>query len=70
MIALAYIGVLMVVAGMAGLGYCIRAGIRIRTEKPAPEVARARLQKLVAVNLGSVAAAALGLGMVVMGLTL
>lgn len=70
MIAFAYIGVLMVLAGMAGLGYCIRAGVRIRAEKPAPEVARARLQRLIAVNLGSVAAAALGLGLVVVGLTL
>ncbi|MBP7241322.1 hypothetical protein [Amaricoccus sp.] len=70
MTVLVVLGVLVVVAGLAGLGHCIRTGYAIRREKPDPEVARARLRRLVAVNLASVAAAALGLMMVVMGLTL
>ncbi|MBP7001778.1 hypothetical protein [Amaricoccus sp.] len=70
MTALVVLGIVVVAAGLAGLGHCIRTGYAIRRDKPAPEVARARLQRLVAVNLASVAAAALGLMMVVMGLTL
>ncbi|MBA3325597.1 MAG: hypothetical protein H0T41_10200 [Rhodobacteraceae bacterium] len=70
MTALLILGVLIVAAGLFGLGYCIRAGFVIRREKPAPEVARARLQRLVAVNLGSVGLAALGLALVVAGLAL
>lgn len=63
-------GLALVAAGLGGLGYCMRAGFAIRAEKPAPEVLRSRLHRLVAVNLGSVALAALGLGLVVAGLLL
>jgi len=70
MTIMAVLGVAMVAAGLGGLGYCIRAGVAIRREKPSPEVARARLTRLVAVNLGSVALAALGLGVVVIGLAM
>jgi hypothetical protein len=70
MTALVLIGAAMTAAGLGGLGYCIREGFVIRRDKPLPEVARARLQRLVAVNLGSVATAALGLAVVVAGLML
>lgn len=70
MTALVVLGIAMVAAGLAGLGHCIRTGYAIRREKPDPEAARARLQRLVAVNLASVAGAALGLALVVVGLTL
>jgi hypothetical protein len=63
-------GLVLVALGLGGLGYCMRAGFAIRAEKPAPEVLRARLHRLVAVNLGSVGLAALGLGCVVAGLLL
>lgn len=67
MTALVYLGAALAAAGIGGLGYCILEGLRVRREKPAPEVVRARLQKLVAINLGSVALAALGLMAVVVG---
>ena len=67
---LVILGGLMVLAGLGGLGYCIRAGLVIRRDKPDPETVRARLQGLVALNLGSVALAALGLGVIVVGLVL
>lgn len=67
---LVIIGVVLVALGLGGLGYCVRAGFVIRAEKPAPEVLRAELHRLVAINLGSVALAALGLGLVVAGLLL
>jgi hypothetical protein len=70
MMALTILGAAMVAAGLGGLGHCIREGYAVRRDKPAPDVARARLQRLVAINLGSVALAALGLGCVVLGLTL
>lgn len=70
MTVLVILGALLAAAGLGGLGYCIRAGFAIRRDKPPPEVARAQLQKLVAVNLGSVALAALGLAVVVAGLML
>lgn len=68
--ALAILGVAMVASGLIGLGLCVREGFVIRRDKPSPDEVRRRLQRLVAINLGSVAVAALGLGVVVMGLTL
>lgn len=70
MIVLVVLGIILVLAGLGGLAHCIRTGYAIRREKPGPDAARARLQRLVAVNLASVAGAALGLAMVVVGLTL
>lgn len=67
---LVILGALMVAAGLGGLAYCVRVGFAIRRDKPAPEIVRDRLQKLVAINLGSVALAALGLGVIVVGLVL
>jgi hypothetical protein len=70
MTALLILGSVLVAAGLGGLGYCIRTGFAIRRGKPAPEAARAQLQRLVAVNLASVGLAALGLAIVVAGLML
>lgn len=70
MTALVILGAILAAAGLGGLGYCIRAGFAIRRDKPAPEVARARLQRLVAVNLASVGLATLGLALVVAGVML
>ncbi len=70
MIVLVILGVVLVVASLVGLGHCIREGFRVRRDKLEPEAARARLQRLVAVNLGSMGLAALGLICVVMGVTL
>ncbi len=70
MTLLVILGVVLVSASLAGLGYCIREGFRVRREKPAPEIARARLRRLVAVNLGSMGLAAFGLVCVVLGVIL
>jgi hypothetical protein len=64
------LGMLMVGAGLVGLAYCVREGLTIRREKPDPNDARQKLHRLVAVNLGSVALAAFGLGVVVVGFAL
>lgn len=68
--ALVVLGSLVTAAGIAGLGYCILAGFRIRKAGLPPAEITARLQKLLAVNLGSVATAALGLAILVAGLML
>jgi hypothetical protein len=65
-----FLGVIVVAAGLVGLGYCVQQGFAIRRSGLPPETANARLQRLVAVNLGSVALAALGLALVVIGLML
>ncbi len=70
MTLLVLLGALLTALGLFGLGYCIRQGFVIRRDKPSPEVARSALQRLVAVNLGSVALATIGLVLVVAGLML
>ena len=63
-------GAILVAAGLFGLGFCIRTGYGIKREKPDPDEVRARLNRLLAINLGSVGLAALGLAMLVAGLML
>lgn len=62
------LGVLLTIAGLAGLAWCIVQGLRIRRAGPPPEEIHARLHRLIALNLGSVALAALGLACLVAGL--
>ena len=63
-------GILMPGAGLAGLAYCVVEGVRIRRAGLPPDEIHRRLHKLLAVNLGSVGLAALGLAMLVAGLLL
>jgi hypothetical protein len=63
-------GVVLTLAGLAGLGWCILQGLRIRRAGLPPAEVHARLHKLIAINLGSVAVAALGLAAVCAGLLL
>lgn len=65
------LGAVLVIAGLAGLGYCIWVGLAVRRSvNRDPAAARARLSHLVAVNLASLCTAALGLALVVVGLFL
>lgn len=70
MFFLQIIGALLTLAGLGGLGYCIRDGYRIRRGGLTQEAVRQRLNRLVAINLASVAVAAIGLAMLVAGLML
>ena len=65
---LVFLGALLTAAGLAGLVYCILQGFRIRRAGLPPEAIHARLHRLLAINLGSVALAALGLALLVAGL--
>jgi hypothetical protein len=64
------IGLMLTVAGLAGLGWCILEGLRIRRAAPPAAEIHAQLHKLLAINLGSVAVAGLGLAAVVAGILL
>jgi uncharacterized membrane protein len=63
------IGAILILAGLAGLGYCIWKGFRIRRGALPADQARPLLQQLVAVNLGSVALATFGLILLFVGLS-
>lgn len=65
---LAPLGLTVTIAGLVGLGYCIVQGLRIRRAGLPPAEIHARLHRLLAVNLASVALAALGLAILVAGL--
>ena len=70
MSVLVWIGAAMALAGLGGLGWCIREAGRVRRTNPTPEEARKVLMRLTPVNLGSVAVAFLGLGLVAVALIL
>jgi hypothetical protein len=67
---LAPLGLIVTLAGLCGLGYCILQGLKIRRASLPPAEIHARLHRLLAINLGSVALAALGLAIVLAGLML
>jgi len=67
---LAPIGLVMTLAGLAGLGWCILQGLRIRRAALPPAEVHAQLHRMLAINLGSVGLAALGLAALVAGLLL
>ncbi len=66
----ALLGLVLTITGLAGLGYCVWQGIRIRGRNLPPAEIHARLHRLIAVNLGSVALSALGLAVLVFGVLL
>jgi hypothetical protein len=65
--ALVWGGALMAALGLAGLLWCVLVAARARRERLEGAAMEARLRKLVAINLGSLAVSALGLMMVAMG---
>ena len=68
--ALVPIGTVITLLGLAGLVWCIIAAARVRSEGLSDEDAKARLGRLVALNLGSLAIAGIGLMCVIVGLFL
>ena len=66
---LIYIGAVLAILGIGGVGYCVTRAVKIRKE-PDEVKAKEMLQSLIAWNLGSMAVAAMGLIMVVMGMVL
>ena len=68
--ALSLLGLVMSIAGLGGLGWCIAQGLKIRRAGLPPAEIHARLHRMIAINLGSVGLAALGLAVLVAGLLL
>ena len=68
--ALVLIGAVFTCLGLVGLGWCIREAMRARREETGDDPLKARLQRVVAVNLGALAVSALGLMMVILGVIL
>jgi hypothetical protein len=68
--AFIWIGTLCTLVGLAGLGWCIREASRARREESEDAALKARLQKVVAWNLGALAVSALGLMLVILGVFL
>lgn len=63
-------GTALVLAGLAALGWCIVTVARLRKAGLDDETMRARMQRVVAVNLGALALSGIGLMMVVLGIFL
>ena len=63
-------GAVVTLIGLGLLIWCILLALRIRRAGGTDEEIRARLQKLVALNLGALGLSGLGLMMVVMGVVL
>jgi hypothetical protein len=68
--ALIWMGAALTLVGIALLGWCIVLAVRARRAGLDDAALRARLQKVVAVNLGALALSGLGLMLVVVGVFL
>ncbi|WP_417279349.1 hypothetical protein [Celeribacter sp.] len=68
--ALIWGGVALTLAGVALLGYCILAALKAKKAGGTDEDIRARLQKIVALNLVALLISAMGLGAVTIGIIL
>lgn len=66
--AMVWAGVTLTLLGLVGLVWCIVLAMRARRAGGTAEEMRARLQRVVALNLGAMGLSALGLGCVVFGL--
>ena len=68
--ALIWIGAGLTLIGLFGLIWCIVIAMRARKEGLDDAAMKARLQKVVALNLGALAVSAIGLMTVIMGVFL
>ena len=65
--ALVPVGSIITLLGLGGLVYCIVIVMRARRANLPDDKMKARLQKVVAMNLGALAVSAIGLMIVIMG---
>lgn len=64
------VGAVLSLLGVAGLGYCVFLAMRAKREAQNPDEMRAKLQRVVAMNMGALGVSALGLMLVVAGIAL
>lgn len=67
---LIFAGVALSILGIIGIFWCIFLALKARREGGTDDQIRARLQRLVALNLGALLISAFGLMLVVMGVIL
>lgn len=70
MVWLVWIGAGLTAAGLVLIGYCIGAALRVRRSDLPDDQMRARLQRVVFINMGALLLSALGLMSVVLGVFL
>ncbi len=70
MAVLIWVGACVSVLGLAGIGYCIASAMRARREQLDDDAMRARMQRIVAINMAAFFVSAIGLMMVVVGIIL
>ncbi|MEC9432832.1 MAG: hypothetical protein VYD87_07985 [Pseudomonadota bacterium] len=70
MAILVWIGAVVALAGLAGLGWCIRQAMSLRGAAAEPEEVRRILRRLQVVNFAAVGVAFIGLAMVAVGVIL
>ena len=70
MASLIWIGALVSLLGVAALLYCIAIAAKARKSGLDDEAMKARLQRIVAINMGALFLSAIGLMMVVFGILL
>ena len=64
------LGAVVSLVGVAGLGWCIQLALKARRESGSDEDLRARLQRVVVLNMAALGVSALGLMLVVTGIVL
>ncbi len=62
------LGLVFIVVGLGGLGYCIRLAHRIRTMNPSDDEIKGAFYRISAANMASMGSAFLGLALVLAGL--
>ncbi len=67
---LVWIGALLTLIGVAGLIWCVLIAVRAKREGLDDEAMKAKLQKVVALNMGAMGISAIGLMCVVLGIML
>jgi hypothetical protein len=67
---LVWIGAILTLLGVVGLIWCVLIAVRAKRENLSDSAMKARLQKVVALNMGALALSAIGLMCVVLGLFL
>ncbi|NQW14727.1 MAG: hypothetical protein HQ479_10775 [Rhodobacter sp.] len=67
---LIYLGVFIALLGLAGLGWCIWLAVSAKRANLPDAEMKARLQKVVALNMAAMGLSAMGLMMIVIGIAL
>lgn len=70
MTVLVYVGTLLALVGLSALGYCIYAAVAAKRAGLPDTELRARLQRIVTINMGALLVSVIGLMCVVLGVFL